>query len=49
MKITPDLKAQILARHKAGDSQRKIQNTFNLSAGAVNKITKGVEQNLKAR
>ena len=46
MKITPDLKAQILARHKAGDSQRKIQKTFNLSAGAVNKITKGVEQNL---
>jgi Co-chaperone protein grpE len=48
MKITPDLKAQILARHKAGDSQRKIQKTFNLSAGAVNKITKGVEQNLKS-
>ena len=48
MKITPDLKAQILARHKAGDSQRKIQKMFNLSAGAVNKITKGVEQNLKS-
>lgn len=46
MKITPDLKAQILARHKAGNNQRKIQKTFNLSAGAVNKITKGIEQNL---
>ena len=46
MKITPEVRAQILAKHKAGMSQRKIQKTFNLSAGAVNKITKGVEQNL---
>lgn len=46
MKITPEVRAQILAKHKAGMSQRALQKLFNLSAGAVNKITKGVEQNL---
>lgn len=46
MKITPEVRAQILAKHKARMSQRALQKLFNLSAGAVNKITKGVEQNL---
>lgn len=48
MKITPDVRAQILAKHKAGMSQRALQKLFNLSAGAINKITKGITKNLKS-
>lgn len=47
MKITPEVRAQILAKHKAGMSQRALQKLFNLSAGAINNITKGISQNLK--
>ena len=48
MKITPEVRAQILAKHKAGMSQRALQKLFNLSAGAINNITKGISQNLKS-
>lgn len=48
MKITPEVRAQILAKHKAGMSQRALQKLFNLSAGAINKITKGITKNLKS-
>lgn len=47
MKITPEVRAQILAKHKAGMSQRALQKLFNLSAGAINNITKGISQSLK--
>lgn len=48
MKISPEIRAQILAKHKAGATQRELQKLFNLSAGAVNKITKGITKNLKS-
>ncbi|OUT11117.1 hypothetical protein B9N62_07225 [Campylobacter concisus] len=48
MKITPEVRAQILAKHKAGMSQRALQKLFNLSAGAINNITKGITKNLKS-
>ena len=48
MKISPEIRARILAKHKAGATQRELQKLFNLSAGAVNKITKGITKNLKS-
>lgn len=48
MKITPEVREQILAKHKAGMSQRALQKLFNLSAGAINNITKGISQSLKS-
>lgn len=47
-KISPEIRARILAKHKAGATQRELQKLFNLSAGAVNKITKGITKNLKS-
>ena len=47
-KITDETQELILAEHKTGKfSQRELAKRYKLGLGTINKICKGVEQNLK--